>query len=180
MENCDFNNDYSFSKEYQPFFDEYYSSKAFYNKMQMLRKKGVISIEKQYRSEHPLFQQESYLDIIMQLNTGSQIRIDEKVNRCYDLSKEPNYPVEVFSNPTKGGKPDGWGYHIGTTMIQAKVNVEPKYFWEEPVIYTINNKFIDEVTRNNSYPIHPNKSTNGLYNSGYRWIPRYVLEKYWP
>lgn len=136
---------------------------------------GRVMITSIDTSDNELFQKETYLDCIVGLNTGSSLRIDFKLNR-YD-SGLPNYPVEFVSNP--GGKPDGWGYHEGITIIHFKIDELAGKTPEEPVVYTIDRDFINNVTRNQFYGNFSSPSTDGLYTSRFRSVPRQVLEKYW-
>ena len=183
MAECNFHKDKEFSEKFNSCWDKWYQSEEFYNKLQLLRKKGKVKILKIDRCDNPIFQKMSYLDTIITLSTGSALLIDEKVTNWIPRFKG-QWPVELFSNPTKYGKSDGWGYHVGTTMVQAKVDKETNSFiGETPIIYTITQDFVDNVTRqikkDGKYFLHINASTGGLYNSGFGAIPRNILESYW-
>lgn len=183
----DFYTEVKRSQYFQPYWNEFYKSQYFYDVLQRIRKKGKVEILNIDRSENPLFQSETYLDAVISLSTGTSIRIDEKTPRYAlryngDFAVIKNmYPVEVWSNPT--GKKDGWGYHIGTTICQTYASPLDDCFCVErpPVIYTISQNFVDNVIRNPDFPSRPNsRTTNNLYRSGYKWVPRKILEGYFP
>lgn len=180
-DNADYNKDKEFSEKNQSLFDDYYNSKEFNEKIQKLRNRGTVQIVKKDRSENTLFQTITYLDIILTLNTGSALLVDKKAER-YPKKEEylRNFSIEIISNPTKYGKSDGWGYHIGTTIIKAHINQLGNGFVNPPTIFTITKNFVDEVTRNNDFPLIFNKSTNGLYRSAFRPVPKNILEEYFP
>jgi hypothetical protein len=179
MINMGFNSDMNFSKKCQPLFDEYYKTELFKSILQKLRLKGKVEIERIDRSENVLFQTEAYLDAIIVLSCGSSLKIDEKVVRSWKPEYD-QFPIEVWSNPNKGGKHDGSDYHIGTTIIRMPVDQEGTKMIAKPIVYNVTNQYIDEVVRNSNYPARPNKSTDGLYCSGYKYIPRAVFDKYFP
>ncbi|HUV72209.1 MAG TPA: hypothetical protein VMW25_04315 [Clostridia bacterium] len=184
MTECDFNKDLEKSKKFEKCWDEWYQSQDFYGRLQKMRLKGKVEILKVDRSDNELFQKMSYLDTVITLSTGSALLIDEKVTGWKPEFKG-DFLVEVWSNPNKGGKSDGWGYHVGTTIAQAKVDFETVSFvGEPPVLYTITTGFIDNVTREigfeKKYRCYVNASTGGLYKSGFGPIKRNVLEAYWP
>ena len=181
MEQCSFYDDLEKSKKFEKNWDEWYQSDDFYERLQKMRKKGKVEILNIDRSDNELFQKMSYLDTVITLSTGSALLIDEKVRKWIPNFKG-EFPVELWSNPNKGGKPDGWGYHVGVTMAQAKVDFETVSFvGESPVIYTITQDFENNVTRQigKKYRKIINSSTNGLYSSGFGPIPRKILESYW-
>jgi hypothetical protein len=165
---------FSEKEEFKKSFDEFYNSDYFKWKLQKLRKKGKVEIVSIDRSNNPLFQKITNLDAIIQLSTGSALLIDEKIGRFFNDGK---FAVEVVSNPN--GKRDGWGYHIGLTIVHAISNKEQNGFITRPIVYMISEKFINDIVRNNTYTIRFNKSTNGLYRSMFKWIPYDVLEQYW-
>lgn len=183
MNRTNFNEDVSFADRCKLLWESYLESKEFIEKLQALRKKGKVEVSNIDYSENLLFQRETYLDAIISLNVGSSLLIDFKSLRPnLWRKKEDVFPVEVVSNPTKFGKSDGWGYHEGLVILQGMVDdaKKPTEFIMKPVVYRITHKFIEEVVRNDKWQYHPNWSTNGLYQSGFRNIPRYILNQYFP
>jgi hypothetical protein len=181
IELSDFRKDLKFSEKFVEHWDQFYKSKDFYSTLQKIRRKGEVKIKKIDRSGNTLFQKETHLDTIIQLSTGSSLLVDEKVLR-YPMHDDwlNTFPVEVCCNPNNGGKRDGWGYHIGVTICMAFSDPFEAGFFTPPVVYTISNKFIDEVVRNNTYEAKQSRSTDGLYQSTCKFIPRNVLKKYFP
>jgi len=182
MENeCSFRDDNNFSTRCIPLWDKYYQSRGFFNKIQQLRKRGEVHIKSIERDKlNPIFQAKTYLDVLITLDSGAVLSIDEKALRFNTIDYGCPGVVERWSNPK--GKTDGWGYHNGTTIVQAYFTDKyPPKMITTPMVYNIDFKFIDEVTRNTKrYSTHTNKSTNGLYNSGFCFVPADVLNSYWP
>jgi len=181
----DFNNDRQWSKQFDSLWDSFYKSDGFKQLLAKMRLKGSVAVKSIDRSENELFQKESYLDAVISLSTGSSLLCDEKNLRYPKRINEfptcaNSFPVEVCSNPNAGGKHDGWAYHIGTTICMVYIDMYDSDFFVPPVVFTISQRFIDEVVRNNDIKTIPSNSTNGLYHSVCKWVPRNVLEKYWP
>lgn len=177
---ADFNTDKTFAEKCGSAWMKYYESKEFLNKIQSLSKRGKIKIVKIDRSENPLFQAETYLDAIIVLSNGSSLAIDEKCLRYKETSNLDEGIVELWSNPNKDGKHNGWGYHRGIVIVQSYFDPITYEMKREPSVFRIDEKFVNEVTRNDIYTVKVNRPTNGFYRSGYKWIPRKVLEAYWP
>jgi hypothetical protein len=175
MKSSNYGADINWAKTYEPLMYSFIDSNAFRLKLQRLRRKGTVSVSKVLKSDNLEFQSDEFIDCVVVLNTGSSLKVDFKVNR-YN-SNYPGYVVEFLSNAK--GKSDGWGYHEGTTIIHAKVIDEKHCFIEEPVVYTIDRDFINDVTRNPEYGNYASPSTNNLYVSRFRSVPRTILEKYW-
>lgn len=184
-----FNMDLADSLKCNSLFDEYYKSPHFFNLVQAFRERGIIRIKSIIRSEIPVFQQQEGIDCIIEFTCGGRLLIDEKIKRVYDVSKYTKYyqqygetfAVEIWSNPMEGGKHDGWGYKEGITIAHAPVDMSQNKFVSNPIFYTINNDFVENITKNrDNFPQRINKSTGGLYNSGYCWVDSKSLLKYSP
>ena len=185
MEQCSYEQDKIWSETFNDDWDNYYKSVIFFNLLQKLRKRGKVEITNIDRDDNPIFQKETYLDVVLSLSTGSSLLIDEKMlrypRRILEFPDNINqFPIEVCSNPNAGGKHDGWGYHIGTTIVMVHATPLGDAFVDDPVVFTITQKFVDDVVRNNNYPTFPVRSTNGLYRSVCKWISRRVLDDYFP
>jgi len=195
--NSDFKTEMVRSKYFSPFWKQYYESDTFHDIIKKLHLRGDVRVVNIDQSENEIFQKEAYLDSIIALSSGTSLKMDEKTNRHgimikYGYGYESGgdyginhdmFPVEVWSNPNKDGKHDGWGYHIGTTIAQTYANYSDDGFMPNfnPVVYTITSKFVDDVIRNETFSCIPNtKTTNNLYRSGYKWVPRKILEDYFP
>ena len=193
MSNTTFERDDAFSKRCQDTgaFDAYYKSDEFKAVLQKLRKRGdvsIVKIEKKGYSENHLFQAQSHLDLIIELNCGTTLNIDEKAESIYEGSPESwydNFAIELVSNPNAGYAHDGWAYHEGTVVVKMKFLVKPDDVERKPIkqvgrpcVFRCGRLLVDDVQKNPSRYI-PNKKTNGLYPSGYKWIARPDLEKHW-
>jgi len=180
---CDFKNDLEFSEQFIPVWDKYYYTEHFNKLLQKLSKRGKLFITKIDRSDNLLFQKETHLDVVILLSNGTSLKIDEKVLRYKDPEKTAlsffnNYPVEVSSNPTLGNA--GWAYNDGTLIIYGRSNKTEDGFVGEPLLFKTTEKFKEEICRNSEYKTIPSLSTNGLYRSVCKLVPREVLEKYYP
>ena len=183
MNQANFKKDMDFAEKCKPLWEEYVNGKQFLEKIQPLYKEEEIKIINIYYSEHPLVQKIAHLDAVISLNVGLCLYIDFKSLKPDIWWKNKDvYPVEVVSNPTEYGKTVGWGYHVGTTILHGMINNvnNPTKFIMGPILYTISYDFIDNITRNKKYKYHTNKPTCGLYQSGYRDVPRDILIQYFP
>jgi len=183
-----FKKDLTFSerKEFKVAFDYFYKSKEFLELLKMMRKRGIVEPAGEWkRKDDPKFielaQDIMGIDVIMPLSCGGNLQIDEKVSRHTAWANHQlEYPVEVVCNPNKGGKHDGWGYHDGIVIIHARSNPAEDGFVGTPLVYRISEKFINEVIRNKKYKVRINAATDGLYQSGFIYVPTIVLRGYWP
>lgn len=181
--NCNYKEDNNWSRKQNHLFDEWYKTKEFADLLSKLRLKGKVEIKRIDRSENPLFQSMTYLDAVVELSTGSSLLIDEKAMRWKPyLETKPeyanNFAVEVCSNPN--GKKDGWAYHEGIVVVHARINKDETGFFNQPLVYRINQDFINNVVRGKRFDTNFAPNTNGLYASLYKWVPREELEVYWP
>ena len=180
----DFKTDLEWSKSFTDQWDNFYKSKHFELLLQKMRRKKNIKIVNIDHSDNILFQKETHLDTVVALSSGSSLLIDEKVLRYpKNILRYPScineFPIEVCCNPNTGGKHDGWGYHIGITICMVYTTLD-NLFLNEPVVFTISNRFINEIVRNDVFHAIPSKSTGGLYSSICKWIPRNILKEYFP
>lgn len=191
-----------FSDKHRKKFEDFIESDDFKKHLQKMLKRGLLSINKimffetdnyplEYKEIINSLQMNGKLDAIVSTNLGLPLFIDFKAEQSDDRydnetkHKEGNteYVIEIQSNPNK--QTAGWAYHRGVTIIKGKINKEGTAFLYTPIIFTISEKFINEICRDGinfgKYRFTPNKySTDGFYRSGYIRVPEKDLIQYFP
>jgi hypothetical protein len=170
----DFEKDLAWSKRFASVFDEYYTGGHFKEFVHgaYLRTPPDLHFDV-VRRDDSFYQQGINADVLVKMSNGNRLIIDEKVSRPKYAGSDV-YPIETVS-VTKPKK-DGWGYKTGTTIVFARSNALENGFHGNPVIFTISERFINEVVRNGNYP------TCSVPNKGYytiiKLVPKRVLDTY--